>query len=183
VTGRIASRPDHHRLATKAREDEASESEHRRSPSPRAGLRLSRRDRQSRAFQRPHDARLEYAGPDRGVGSKARVKVGLGGGRTDLVEIETIGGERPARIVEQNTGAGGRRVANGTYALEELASSCTRVTFEHAWQRAPRIERLLAPLVRSVTRRRVERAMERLAEQLAGLQRCDWTASASHLDA
>jgi hypothetical protein len=63
----------------------------------------------------------ECSGPDRGVGSKARVKVDVGGGRTDLVEIETIAGERPARIVEQNVSAGGRRVANGTYVLEELA--------------------------------------------------------------
>lgn len=125
----------------------------------------------------------EYSGPDRGVGSKARGKVDVGGGRTDLVELETIAGERPARIVEQNISAGGRRVATGTYGLEELASSRTRVTFEYAWQRAPRIERLLAPLVRGAMRRRLERAMRRLAEQLAGLQGHASTASASHLDA
>ena len=123
----------------------------------------------------------EYSGPDRGVGSKARVKVDVGGGRTDLVEIETIAGERPARIVEQNISAGGRRVANGTYVLEELAGGRTRVTFEYAWQCAPRIERLAAPLVRGGMRRRLERAMGRLAEQLAGLQGCDSTAPVSHL--
>jgi carbon monoxide dehydrogenase subunit G len=111
----------------------------------------------------------EYSGPYRGVGSKARVKVDVGGGRTDLVEMETIAAERPARIVEQNISAGGRRVANGTYTLEEPLSGRTRVTFEYAWQRAPRIERLLAPLVRGAMRRRLGRAMERLAEQLAGV--------------
>ena len=111
----------------------------------------------------------EYSGPDRGVGSKARAKVDVGRGRTDLVEIETIAGERPARIVERNVSAGGRRVATGTYALEELATGRTRVTFEYAWQRAPRIERLAAPLVRATMRRRLERALGRLAEQLAGL--------------
>ena len=111
----------------------------------------------------------EYSGPDRGVGSKARVKVDVGGGRTDLVEIETIAGEWPTRIVEQNVSAGGRRVANGTYVLEELATGRARVTFEYAWQRAPRIERLAAPLVRAAMRRRLERALGRLAEQLAGL--------------
>lgn len=125
----------------------------------------------------------EYSGPDRGVGSKARVIVDVGGGRTDLVEIETIAAERPARIVERNISSAGRRVANGTYALEELTSGRTRVTFEYAWQQAPRIERLAAPLVRGVMRRRVERAMERLVEQLAGLPRCDLPASASHSEA
>ena len=125
----------------------------------------------------------EYSGPDRGVGSKARVIVDVGGGRTDLVEIETIAAERPARVVERNISSAGRRVANGTYALEELTSGRTRVTFEYAWQQAPRIERFAAPLVRGVMRRRVERAMERLVEQLAGLPRCDVTASASHSEA
>jgi hypothetical protein len=32
----------------------------------------------------------EYSGPDRGVGSRARVRADLGGGRTDIVEIEVI---------------------------------------------------------------------------------------------
>ena len=36
-----------------------------------------------------------------------------------------------------------------------------------AWQQAPLSERLAAPLVRAVLRRGNERAMERLAEQLA----------------
>jgi hypothetical protein len=125
----------------------------------------------------------EYSGSDRGVGSKARVRVDVGGGRTDLVEIETIAAERPARIVEQNISAGGRRVANGTYALEVLAGGRTRVTFEYAWQRAPRIERLVAPLERGAMRRRVERAMERLAEQLAGLQVSIPRPRQAHLDA
>jgi hypothetical protein len=109
----------------------------------------------------------EYSGPDRGVGSRARVAADLGGGRTDIVEIEVISAERPATITEQNTGAGGRRVANGTYFLQKLPAGHTRVTFEYSWQRAPLSERLAAPLVRSVTRRRTQRAMKRLAQELA----------------
>jgi carbon monoxide dehydrogenase subunit G len=108
----------------------------------------------------------EYSGPDRGVGSKARVKV-TAGGRTDTVDIEVVSAQRPANIVEQNIGAGGRRVANGTYTLDALESGATRINFAYSWQRAPLSERLLAPVVRSVLRRANQRAMERLAQQLA----------------
>jgi carbon monoxide dehydrogenase subunit G len=107
----------------------------------------------------------EYSGPDRGVGSKARVKV-TAGGRTDTVDIEVVSAQRPVSIVEQNIGARGRRVANGTYTLDALESGATRINFEYSWQRAPLSERLLAPVVRSVLRKANERAMERLAEQL-----------------
>jgi carbon monoxide dehydrogenase subunit G len=107
-----------------------------------------------------------YAGPDRGVGSKATVTV-KAGGRTDTVEIEVVSAERPATIVERNIGARGRRVATGTYTLEPLPSGGTKISFEYAWQQAPLSERLAAPLVRAVLRRGNERAMERLAEQLA----------------
>jgi len=108
----------------------------------------------------------EYSGPDRGVGSKARVKVSAGG-RTDTVEIEVVSAERPKQIIERNIGAGGRRVANGTYILEPLPSGGTRIVFEYAWQQAPLSERLASPLVRSVLRRGNQRAMQRLAEALA----------------
>jgi len=108
----------------------------------------------------------EYAGPDRGVGSKARVKVSAGG-RTDSVEIEVVEADRPTRIVERNVGAGGRRVANGTYVLAELPGGGTRITFEYAWQRAPLSERLASPLVRGILRRGNERSMQRLADELA----------------
>jgi carbon monoxide dehydrogenase subunit G len=107
-----------------------------------------------------------YAGPDRGVGSKATVTV-KAGGRTDTVEIEVVSAERPATIVERNIGARGRRVATGTYTLEPLPSGGTKISFEYAWQLAPLSERLAASLVRAVLHRAHERAMERLAEQLA----------------
>jgi carbon monoxide dehydrogenase subunit G len=108
----------------------------------------------------------EYSGPDRGVGSKAKVKV-RAGGRTDNIDIEVVAAERPVRIVEQNVGAGGRRVANGTYVLEALPGGRTRIDFEYAWRQAPLSERLASPLVRSMLRRANERSMQRLGEQLA----------------
>lgn len=88
-------------------------------------------------------------------------------GRTDTIEIEVICAERPAKIVEQNTGARGRRIATGTYTLDQLPSAGTRITFEYAWRQAPLGERLASPLVRRLLRRGNERAMKRLAEQLA----------------
>jgi carbon monoxide dehydrogenase subunit G len=108
----------------------------------------------------------EYSGPPAGVGSKARVKV-RAAGRTDVVEIEVVSASRPERIVEQNVGAGGRRVATGTYVLEELPGGGTRVSFEYAWQKAPLSERATAPLVRSVLRRANQRAMQRVSAALA----------------
>jgi carbon monoxide dehydrogenase subunit G len=106
-----------------------------------------------------------YEGPERGVGSKASVTASAGG-RTDSIQIEVVAAERPTRIVERNVGAGGRRVANGTYVLTQLPDGGTRITFEYAWQRAPLSERLASPLVRGVLRRANERSMRRLADQL-----------------
>jgi len=108
----------------------------------------------------------EYSGQDRGIGSKARVKVSAGG-RTETVDIEVVAADRPKTIVEQNIGAGGRRIANGTYTLAELPSGGTRIAFEYAWRKAPLRERLASPLVRAFVRRGNELAMKRLAEQLA----------------
>ena len=105
-------------------------------------------------------------GPARGVGSKATV-TSVAGGRSDRIEIEVVSASAPETIVERNVGAGGRRVANGTYRLEELPTGGTRIRFEYAWSEAPLSERLMAPVARAVLRRTNARAMERLAEQLA----------------
>ena len=107
----------------------------------------------------------EYSGPERGVGSKARVRATLGG-RSESVEIEVIAAERPRTIVEQNVGAGGRRVATGTYTLEPMAGGETRIAFEYAWKQAPLGERLASPLVRAIMSSANRRALARLAEQL-----------------
>ena len=107
----------------------------------------------------------EYSGPPSGIGSKARVRV-KAAGRTDVIDIEVVSASRPEQIVEKNVGAKGRRVANGTYYLEEIPDGGTKIVFEYAWQKAPLSERLTAPIVRSVLRRANERAMQRLAQQL-----------------
>ncbi len=108
----------------------------------------------------------EYSGPDRGIGSKAKVTV-KAGGRTEKVEIEVIAAERPRSIVEQNLSAGGKRIGTGTYTLDELPDGHTRIAFEYAWRRPLVSDRVAAPLIRAILRRGNQRAMERLAEQLA----------------
>lgn len=109
------------------------------------------------------DWRLD--GPERGVGGKAKFNVMLGG-RTEAVDLEVILAEPPNKNVERNTGAGGKRVATGTYTLDTLPGGGTRINFKYEWQQAPVSERLSAPIIRRVMRRALERSMQRLAEQL-----------------
>ena len=107
------------------------------------------------------------SGPDRGVGAKTRV-YSKAGGRKEPVDIEVIDADPPARIVERNVSAKGKRVGRGTYELAALPDGGTRIAFTYSWDQAPLADRLLAPLIRGVLRRGNARAMERLAEQLRG---------------
>jgi uncharacterized protein YndB with AHSA1/START domain len=107
----------------------------------------------------------ELSGPERGVGSKARVHV-RALGVTDVVDIEVVDAEAPERIVERNTAAKAGRTAQGTYVLEERPGGGTRITFEYRWIVTPLADRLTAPLARTFIRRANTTAMRRLAEQL-----------------
>lgn len=107
----------------------------------------------------------EYSGPDRGVGAQARVRTTMG--KPDSVAFEVISADPPREIVERNVGARGKRVATGTYRLEELPDGGTHIEFTYAWEAAPLSERLFGPLVRSVLRRGNEKAMTRLADTLS----------------
>jgi len=106
------------------------------------------------------------SGPASGVGAKARV-YSKAGGRKVPVDIEVVESESPVRNVERNISANGKRVGRGTYELAELPAGGTRVSFTYSWDRAPLSDRALAPVVRAILRRGNERAMERLAAQLA----------------
>jgi hypothetical protein len=111
----------------------------------------------------------EYSGPASGVGSKARV-VSSFGALKDSADIEVVAATAPSSIVERNVSAKGRRVATGTYTLDELPDADgggTRVTFTYAWEKAPLPDRVLAPVVRSVLQRGNATAMERLRDRLA----------------
>jgi hypothetical protein len=107
-----------------------------------------------------------FSGPPSGIGSKTHATATLGG-RREAVDIEVIDDVRPLRIVERNVGAGGSRVATGTYSLDETRDGTT-VTFEYAWQRAPMPERIAGPMVRRVMRGALETSLRELASTLDG---------------
>jgi uncharacterized protein YndB with AHSA1/START domain len=107
----------------------------------------------------------ELSGPARGVGSKARVHVSAFGVK-DVVDIEVVDAEAPARIVERNVAKKAGRTAQGTYRLEPTPSGGTRIAFEYRWIDTPLMDRLTAPMARSFIRRTNETAMRRLAELL-----------------
>lgn len=108
----------------------------------------------------------ELSGPPRGVGSKARVHV-KAMGVADVIDIEVVDAEAPARIVERNHAQKAGRTGEGTYTLVPLPDGGTRVTFEYRWIVAPVMDRLTAPLTRAYLRRNNAIAMRRLKEQLA----------------
>jgi hypothetical protein len=106
-----------------------------------------------------------YSGPPDGIGARARMRLKKPG-RADWMDLEVIEADPPCGMTEETVGAGGRRRTRGTYTLEELPDGGTRISFEIAWLRIPVIERLAAPLTRSVMRRGNQRSLQRLAEQL-----------------
>jgi Activator of Hsp90 ATPase homolog 1-like protein len=116
------------------------------------------------AFNRHMLSDWSFDGPPSGIGSKTHATATLGG-RRDPVDIEVIDDVPPSRIVERNAGAGGERVATGTYSLAEHGAETT-VTFEYAWQRVPLAERIAGPLVRRVMRGALETSMRELASTL-----------------
>jgi uncharacterized protein YndB with AHSA1/START domain len=107
----------------------------------------------------------ELSGPERGVGSRARVHV-KAMGMADVVDIEVVDAEAPVRIVERNTAAKAGRTGQGTYTLEPLPDGGTRIAFEYRWIVTPTIDRITAPLARAFIRRNNRTAMRRLADQL-----------------
>lgn len=107
-----------------------------------------------------------YSGPDRGVGSRARVHT-RAMGVSDVIDIEVVAAEAPTRIVERNTAQKAGRVGQGTYTLAPSSSGGTRVTFEFRWIVAPMIDRLTSPFARAYIRRNNATSMRRLAALLA----------------
>ena len=102
----------------------------------------------------------ELFGPERGVGSKARVHTKALGMR-DVVDLEVVDAQPPMRIVERNTAVKAGRTGQGTYTLDPLPDGDTRITFEYRWIVTPLIDRLTAPLARAYIRRNNAIAMRR----------------------
>lgn len=109
----------------------------------------------------------EFAGPQRGVGAKAKARVNTTMSQ-DWFEFEVTEAEAPRLIAEQGVSSGGKRKTRGTYRLEGLPDGGTRIEFEMAFEQLPRSERLAPFLTRAFAKRVNAKAMSRLAKQLSG---------------
>jgi Polyketide cyclase / dehydrase and lipid transport len=103
----------------------------------------------------------ELSGPERGVGAKAHMRLESRGVRDEL-DMEVVAAERPRMTAEESASANGRRRTRGTYRLESTAEGGTVIEFELEWLQASLLDRLLAPLARSVVRNANIRALQRL---------------------
>jgi hypothetical protein len=107
------------------------------------------------------------SGPATGIGSKANVTAKVGA-LSDESEIEVFEIDPGRMIRERSIAAKGKRIAHGTYTLSDLPGGGTHIEFEFALQKVPAIERPFVPLMRKLVRKGNERALERLADLLAG---------------
>jgi Polyketide cyclase / dehydrase and lipid transport len=106
----------------------------------------------------------KVSGAARGIGARAEARQNVPGAQ-DWTEFEIVE-SAPGRIVEEGIGNNGKRRTRGTYTLEELPEGGTRISFELAWLRASKAERLVPPLTREFVRRANRKAVRRLAKQL-----------------
>src|SRR4051794_26857448 len=86
----------------------------------------------------------ELSGPERGVGSRARVHV-RAFGVSDVAATQVGDAEAPKRIAERNTAQKAGRTAQGTYTLSPAASGGTRIAFEYRWIVPPLMDKVTAP--------------------------------------
>jgi hypothetical protein len=105
-----------------------------------------------------------FSGPARGVGAKGKARANTPGSQ-DWFEFEVVEAG-PERIVEEADSAGGKRRTRGTYELRDAPGGGTEISFELAWLRAPRAERLAPFLTRAFVRRVNAKSMRRLAAEL-----------------
>jgi hypothetical protein len=101
-------------------------------------------------------------GPESGVGATARLRPSLPGPAV-WMEMRVVDSQAPARIVEESTSAGGRRLSRGSFLLTETGGRTT-VKFSFEQVRLLPLDRLFAPLMRRWLQRGNDRAMRRLAE-------------------
>jgi ribosome-associated toxin RatA of RatAB toxin-antitoxin module len=110
----------------------------------------------------------ELSGPPSGVGAKARMQV-KSLGIKDTVDTEVVASERPRMTAEESISAKGRRHTRGTYRLEADPNGGTIIEFELEWLQATLLDRLSAPVARSIVRNANTRALQRLRVRLEEL--------------
>jgi hypothetical protein len=107
----------------------------------------------------------ELSGPASGVGAKARMQVKIFGAK-EVLDMEVVAAERPRMTAEESVSAKGRRRTRGTYRLEADPNGGTIIEFELEWLQATLLDRLTAPVARSVLRNANVRALQRLRVRL-----------------
>lgn len=110
----------------------------------------------------------ELSGPSSGVGAKARMQVKSFGAK-EVLDMEVVAAERPRMTAEESVSAKGRRRTRGTYRLEADPNGGTIIEFELEWLQATLLDRLTAPVARSVLRNANVRALQRLRVRLEEL--------------
>lgn len=108
------------------------------------------------------------SGPASGVGAKARMQVKSFGAK-EVLDMEVVAAERPRMTAEESVSAKGRRRTRGTYRLEADPNGGTIIEFELEWLQATLLDRLTAPIARSVLRNANVRALQRLRVRLEEL--------------
>jgi hypothetical protein len=106
-----------------------------------------------------------FSGPARGIGAKARARTNAPASQ-DWTEFEVVEADAPHRIVEQASGAGGKRRTRGTYSLAAAPDGGTEIRFELAWLEAARLERFFGPFTRAFVRRSDAKSLRRLVRLL-----------------
>jgi multidrug efflux pump subunit AcrA (membrane-fusion protein) len=107
----------------------------------------------------------ELSGPATGAGGRMHARI-LAPGRSQRFDLETITAQAPDLLVERTVAAGGKRRTRGTYRLAEAGAEATTVTFELVVEAEPAIDKPLAPLARRWMAKQLQRAMDRLKEQV-----------------
>jgi len=110
----------------------------------------------------------EVSGPASGVGAKAHMQI-KSAGIKDVLDMEVVAAERPQMIAEESVSAKGRRRTRGTYRLQPDSSGGTIIEFELEWLEATLLDRLTAPVARSIVRNANMRALQRLRVRLEEL--------------
>lgn len=105
-------------------------------------------------------------GPAAGVGGTARMRA-VAPGRSMPLTMTVRESAAPERTVEESVDDTGERLNRGTYVLEDDVPHGTRVTFRFEQLRMPWHERILNPITRRWLQGANDRALRRLAGELA----------------
>ena len=134
---------------------------------PRGGLRVPRRLANHEPFTDHMMVDWHYSGPAAGLGARARMRLKKARPPGPAWTSRSSRSNPPTTSVEESCRRRRPRRTRGTYILEEARRRAGRGSRSaSSWLSPPLIERLAAPLTRSVLRRGNQRSLERLPRRL-----------------